>query len=229
MLHTRLDFEYTVRDSLYRVQRNRKFFRIIRKSQDESSADLFISQLNENFRPGFYYFSFQIKNPESNKAVEKIYKVSFPQPAEQRLTVSDIERAHRIMAAGEGDTESPFRKGSLLVTPYPSSAVSSLTPATFYFEVYNLLIGPGGRTDYRVEYELRTRKGKLLEKLNPFEKETTALSTEFRQTGERRDEQVYFSLDFSRVKPGDYTLEITVTDQVSGESKQAEMALKLVE
>ena len=65
--------------------------------------------------------------------------------------------------------------------------------------------------------------------MNPFGKETTALSTGFRQTGERRDEQVYFSLDFSRVKPGDYTLEITVTDQVSGESRKAEMALKLVE
>jgi hypothetical protein len=160
---------------------------------------------------------------------EKTLEVSVPECSSDRLLISDLEPSFGVSPLGRQSRSNPFAKGNLLVNPYPFEQFSVSRASTFYFEVYNLLIGPNGRTDYRVEYELCTRKGKFLEKLNPFQRETTALSTEFRQTGERRDEQVYFSLDFSRVKPGDYTLEITVTDQVSGEARKAEMALRLVE
>jgi GWxTD domain-containing protein len=229
MLFSHLDLEYTVRDSLYRIQSNRRETRTVRRSIGENPANLHISQVNESFNPGVYYYSIQIKNPSSNKAIEKMYKLSFPPDPGQHLYISDIEKALQVEPLDGAMKSSLFRKGNLLVTPYPSSAVFPKRPSTFYFEVYNLLIGPNGRTEYEVSYELRSKKSGLISKLNPFGRETTALSTGFRQTGERRDEQVYFSLDFSRVEPGDYTLEITVMDQVSGETRKAEMALKLVE
>jgi GWxTD domain-containing protein len=195
----------------------------------EPSGQVFINQTHEDLLPGVYRISVELNHVPGSRVLESTFDVTVPEISARHLMMSDVEKVQEVRPVKEEIPDPVFAKGDLLIYPAPFPVVSQGRPSTFYFEVYNLLIGPNGRTEYEVSYELRSNKSGLLSKLNPFGKETTALSTEFRQTGERRDEQVYFSLDFSRVEPGDYTLEITVTDQVSGETRKAEMALKLAE
>ena len=69
----------------------------------------------------------------------------------------------------------------------------------------------------------------MIEKLNPFFRKSEAISTKYRQKGHNSDEQVYFTLDLSRVKPGDYTLTVKVEDKVSRAKQSSSIGIMVVE
>ena len=112
--------------------------------------------------------------------------------------------------------------------PCPFLVISRKEPINLYFEIYNLTVNANGTALYNVEYKLKTNRIGFLNKINPFSRKTS-LSSSYDQEGRGQNTQEYFSLDFEKVKLGEYSLTVKVEDKITRESRTAEIQIKVVE
>ena len=146
----------------------------------------------------------------------------------ENLLLSDIQLASDIRPSPNRRVKTPFKKNDLIIIPQPFSTVLRDQPFFIYFEVNNLAFEDEGQTAYTVEYKLRAKKIGLA-KLNPFSGKKLALSSSYQRNGQKRNEQEYFSLYLKKVKPGDYTLTVRVTDELARVSRESSVILNVVE
>ena len=108
--------------------------------------------------------------------------------------------------------------------------------AFVYFEIYNLTRDEFGRTQYRVEYKLRSFKdrsaparvlhgfGRLFRVTEKDEEVVIA----YDQTGDKRDEVAYVELDLTQTKPGGQKVQVTVTDMLTHKKVSKEIGFEIV-
>jgi len=225
---TDLDIAYAIRDTAYNLLVQKNLKRTIQVPASTSAQHrVYIDQINEILSPGSYTFSLEMKNTQTGKALEKGYNIEIHESSRANLLLSDIEFAHNIQPVTGLTQNAAFVKFDLSILPYPSYSIASRTPINLYFEVYNLLLDPSGKTSYEVEYQLHSTKSGLIEKITSGQ--DVALSSSYIQEGNQRDTQEYFSLDFGKVKPGKYALIVQVTDKVARVSESSEVRLEVIE
>ena len=110
--------------------------------------------------------------------------------------------------------------------PYIGKEFHKEKPIYIYFEIYNLKKDQSGRTRYKVEYQLKTmseyQKSPLssaihfVSHLIGKERKQT-IGSSFESEGDSEFQQIYLSIDFSKVATGGTSLQITVTDLNSGQ------------
>jgi hypothetical protein len=110
--------------------------------------------------------------------------------------------------------------------PYPIATVRKSTPLTVYFEIYNLL-KIGLNKEYRIDYnvtETPTGKNLLSAITKPFRKndEVSITLSELRTVTQSTSRES-LTLDFGRLRPGAYQLEVTVSARFHPRSERCQI------
>ena len=104
------------------------------------------------------------------------------------------------------------------------TTVVSRQPIFVYFELYHLSLDANDRTKFEVEYTLTPEKnGGLLRRRN-----RNALSIRTDRSTEDPSPVEHTEIDVGKVDPGNYTLTVTITDKITGETRQRSRPLELV-
>lgn len=186
---------------------------------------LFVHGTRMEVEPGDYVLSILILDPESGKRATTSESVTLPDYSGSDLMISDILPAARITEVGPG-RRGRFIRGNLEVMPLPGRNLAKDQTLFIYFEVYNLRRDQYGATRYKVEYSvaegtdteaplLRLYQG--LKSLVGFRGKQAVLSSESELRGIRRDISTYLEIDMNEPPHGVYTLQVKITDLVSGE------------
>ena len=171
-----------------------------------------MSQLRFTLPPDFYHVAITVEEFGTGRYASFLADKTC-ESFDGRLTVSDLVFAARI---GPAETESVFNRGSLFVLPHPVRRYPVGQPVPLYFEVYNLSPGRDGQASYTVAYRLRSNTARPQGFLALF-RDATPLDVEsrFTSTCPGRDDVVHITLRTGNLWKGSYTLEVTITDEVS--------------
>ncbi len=125
------------------------------------------------------------------------------------LMLSDVQFYMPISAA-----EPRTGAADVKLIPYPIATVLKSTPLTIYFEIYNLL-KIGLNNEYRIDYnvtEVPTGKNILRAITKPFRKsDDVSITLSELRTVTLPTSRESLTLDFGRLRPGVYNLEVTVS------------------
>ena len=133
------------------------------------------------------------------------------------LMISDIQLLSEVNDPALKRTLPVFEKKGRTVSPHLFPGIKSSWPVLCYFEIYNLIGGiPSGK--YVLElYVERIRGRGLFNKLTAWmsDKEKARIGLSHTRIVGADTVQELISIDFSNLKPGEYTLEIAVKDALN--------------
>ncbi len=211
------------------IHRQQSFERILGFSDTASTlGKVNINKINENLDPGRYSITFEIKDPTTHSVFEKSTFVEIPEICQDGLLLSDIELAFKMEPLNGIPANEAFVKNDMAVMPYPSTSFSKRQSIGIYFEIYNLLLDGSGMTGYTVEYELKATKMGFLRKLFSLGRRAILSSSYDRRGGDRQARE-YFSIDFGKVKVGEYLLSVQVKDLIGNLTKRSELRVEVTE
>ena len=145
---------------------------------------------------------------------------------EERLQISDLELAWRVVAAnGTGE----FVKGELTVVPMPSRTYTKGQSVFVYYEIYNLDKDAFGQTNYKVSYAITSRdipgrKGNIAHLFRWGTGKREELAVTYEQMGASAQEEEYVELALDEQTPGRYSLKVSIDDANSGEKVEKDVA-----
>lgn len=230
-LHSTLEVSFRILDpALNPVVQDRKSIPL--RVRDRAALDTtdYVGQLTFFLQSDSYRVAVQMSNPESRKKQYFSLRIPLEPYPPGKLVMSDLQFARRILRdsiqiqhrAVNGKARG-FMKQNTFVEPYPYTLLSADQPVELYYEVYNLSLDQKGRARYRIEYRITGEKhsgglGGLLKALNPFaQRSRTSITTTYRREARGDLQREVLKLDFSDLAPGNYLLQVTITDQISGQ------------
>lgn len=189
------------------------------KPSDRKAA--VVDQLHLHVMPDSYRVALHARSLTTSHLGGYRFAEHVPDLSGPGLRMSGILPAYAIGPAREGSRPD---RGGLHVDVNPFRTFSVEQPVFVYFEVYGLTRGADDLTHYGIRYTLRQegRRG-----LFGGRREGIALTLEIEGSGSEADPVEYAEIDVSRVSPGDYQLEITVIDLLTGAATSQSRALKL--
>lgn len=142
------------------------------------------------------------------------------------IAMSDLELARTI---GNAREESAFNRGPLEVVPRPSGRYLAGQPLPVYFEVYHVGIDERGAHRYTVEYSVKSRRPRgLWSKLRFRNEESVQVRSSFEAVAPGANDAVHMSAVTKNLEPGDYILEVAVTDRASSRRVLRETTFRLL-
>ncbi|MFO7768829.1 MAG: tetratricopeptide repeat protein [bacterium] len=187
---------------------------------------LFVDGTRMSVEPGSYVLTTMLLDPETGGRAISQEEVEIPDYSGSELTISDLLTAAWIQQV-PGGTRGRFVRGDLEVLPLPGATVEKDRPLFIYYEIYNLAKDDVGATDRTVRYQvsevpenraLTARLFRGIRDLVGLGPQRAVLSSDFQTTGIRSDVESYFELDMNLAPAGTYQLQVTVTDNLTGES-----------
>ncbi len=183
---------------------------------DKEILDVMVFNLPE----GDYYMAVKVRDLKSKRTQVVRDSLRVEGYGGEGLRMSGIEIARRIAPTTE---EGKFVKHGLEVIPMPSFTFKRDQDVFLYFEVYNLTRDAQGRTHYQVDYTTRKLEGGIghlvlsgLGRLIGRRKKEDEITVSYELGGEATQEIIHTALDLRKGKKGDHTLQVTVTDLISG-------------
>jgi GWxTD domain-containing protein len=125
------------------------------------------------------------------------------------LDLSTVLLAEQILELDEPPPEGkkePFTFGKYKVLPSQDGSFGTGTSLHVYFEVYNLGLDEGGKTRVQLDYTFR-REGRLFR----------AMATTYPFPDSKQNRSIMSSIPLGDFTPANYSLTVTLTDQVTGE------------
>jgi len=177
-----------------------------------------IGQNQLEIEPGEYNFAIEfqeesVKNTGGYRQKLKVDSYPFGE-----LKMSDIVLASSIDTLIE---DSRYPQHGLRIIPNPIKIFHKEQLMHIYFEIYNLMINPEQKTDFKVEYKISTeletkplisRIFSNIGKLVGMTEGKQDITASYEYEGSNPTEEINLSIDMSATKVGVYTLTITITD-----------------
>ena len=170
--------------------------------------------------PGTYRMEVQIRDRLSGRQGRYRQEVVIDNYDRAFLQLSELQLAYSVV---ESDETGKFRKGGLRVIPIPTRTFGRDQGVFVYYEIYHLRRDEFGQTRYKVEYSIRPKgvqgrkaRGVISQLVRVLTGKKQELAVGYEQIGNSESEEVYMELDLKSTKPGQYVLEIKVTDLNSG-------------
>ncbi|MDP6042189.1 MAG: hypothetical protein QGG64_26810, partial [Candidatus Latescibacteria bacterium] len=191
------------------------------------AGTLAIDEIALQISPGRYYLGVQVNHPASNRRggyTQELVVEDYHMPG---LWVSDIELAGRVV-----EDSTAMGKGGFDVVSLPSRTYKLGKPIVIYYEVYGLRSDEFGQTDYRVDYRITAKKGKLsgvqvlraLGRLIGIE-EKAVVTISYERKGTRSDENNYLEIDPGKSKEGRYEIAVSVSDLNANQTAEKNVTL----
>lgn len=178
-------------------------------------------------RSGTYRLTVHSRSLETERLQGSVQlELTVPDLSGPGLQMSDLLPAWRMEPASGN---SRFVRNGWHLWPNPLRRFSVRHPIYLYFEIYGLTPDAQGRVRYRVEYILRPTKPrkKFLGLLGGEDRPVLRLQSIHEDT--RTDLDEHAELDASRVDPGNYVLEVHITDAHTNATARRTLALTLTE
>lgn len=170
--------------------------------------------------PGTYRMEVQVKDRLSGRQGRYRQEVVIDNYDREFLQLSELQLAYSVV---ESDEAGKFRKGGLRVIPIPTRTFGRDQGVFVYYEIYHLKKDEFGQSRYKVEYSIRPKgvqgrkaRGVISQLVRVLTGKKQELAVGYEQIGNSESEEVYMELDLKSTKPGQYILEIDVTDLNSG-------------
>ncbi|MCI0451563.1 MAG: GWxTD domain-containing protein [Candidatus Latescibacteria bacterium] len=200
---------------------------VLRDAAGDSIFDV-VMQLPSTLPPGTYELAITIEENGTGRFSSYRKHVSVDDLS-RRPAMSTVCFSSRVAPVSR---ESAFNRGALEVVPKPSARYFIATSAPVYFEVYNLAPDDGGVHRYQVSYRVKpltpAPKG-LWKKIVGGSDESTVLASSFEAAAPGPQDVVYVFLKTDELWPGDYELDVSVTDGVSKRETSRTARFRLVE
>jgi len=156
--------------------------------------------------PGYYRFGIETIDIGSGR--RGVFRTSRRLTCGPGLSLSDIQFARKI---GTGDLNSRYRKGTLIVVPYPLHLYRKRFPIAFYFEIYGLALDDDGMGIYEIEYEVEPKE---MKRWGPIYRDMgTVISSRFNATGFGAIQRERLEIDSDELWKGAFRLRVRVMDR----------------
>ncbi len=168
--------------------------------------------------PGVYRLEVKVRDRLSGRLGLYRQQVVVEDYHKDRLRVSDIQLANRVVESDEGGQ---FSKRGLNVIPMPSRTYHSDQNIFVFYEIYNLKKDEFGQTNYRVQYTMGPKTGGVLAKLVHTltgKKRKAGVAIGYDQLGFGESEVAFTELDLGEARSGRHYIKVEVTDLVNGNS-----------
>jgi GWxTD domain-containing protein len=172
--------------------------------------------------PGKYELQIQVKDMVSGRTGLYKQSIEVSDYTPDHLHMSDIQLASGFQDQGQDK----FHKGDIWIIPMPTRTYGERQKVYAYFEIYNLNKNSFGQTTYKTQYNVRSS---LLPSIGVFGAVSSGFKAIFRNrkpsfsietehTGSNTEmEAEYVEIDLEKARPGVNSLEIKITDQVTGQ------------
>ncbi len=172
--------------------------------------------------PGYYRFG--LETIDINSGSRGVFRTTRRLTCGEELSLSDIQFARRI---SEGDQNSRYRKGSLIVIPYPLHLYKTSFPIAFYFEIYGLDADKEGLGLYEIEYEVAPTEKK---RWGPIYRDMgTVISSKFNASGFGSTQCERLEIDSRDLWEGSYRLRVRVMDRRTRKSVETVTSFSILE
>lgn len=194
----------------------------------EAEADtvaLVVAQLSFTLPPDFYHAALTVEEFGTGR-FQSIRSDVTCRDFEGRLTISDVVFAGRIAPARSA---SPFNRGALYVRPHPLRRYRQGEAVPVYFEVYNLQLDRDGQASYTVSYRLTARSPRPAGFFGRSGDDAPLdVASQFSSRSAGPYDVVDITLRSGNLWPGEYVLEVEITDDVSNAqtSREATFAIE---
>ena len=193
-------------------------------------ANLWVDSEMISIDPGSVDVSVEFETASGETVGAQRRSVTAPDFSGPQLAVSDVMLAYRVEESEDGRplTGADVVRHGLSILPAPWSVFGRTRPIYLYFEVYNLVRGATGFSEYEVEAALVPREngsgvGRLIRGI--FGSGPKGVSVGLPIKVDATDDGQYLILDAANQEPGLYTLKLTVKDRITG--REAERSLDL--
>ena len=127
----------------------------------------------------------------------------------------------------EGDENSRYRKGNLIVIPYPLHLYKKSFPVAFYFEIYGIDLDKVGLRVLRVEYSVTPTEKK---RWGPIYRDMgTVISSKFNASGFGSTQCERLEIDSRDLWEGSYRLRVRVMDRRTRKSVETVTSFSILE
>jgi hypothetical protein len=224
MLEGEVQLRVLVRDlDMNEVAAEEKIVRISLPDREDVKMPVFLpGQVLLTLEPGYYRFG--IETIDINSGSRGVFRTNRRLTCDPGLSLSDIQFARNIY---EGDENSTYRKGALIVIPYPLHLYRKSFPISFYFEIYGLDTDREDFGFYSVEYSVTPTEKKrwglvLVDK-------DTGISTGFKASGFGSYHPMRLEINTDNLWTGRFVLRVKVTDRRTRKSKERTVSFAIVD
>ncbi len=187
-------------------------------------------QLNFDVVEGPYRLAIRFRDDTSGAEGTYITDVEVPRLDGQRLALSDIEMATKIVYA-DASWHERFVKNDRLIVPNPIGVYRRNNTLTSYFEIYGLQLNDERICRYKVSWSIVPRTLSREEGWLPRQGEVTRpfVSASFEGEGGTRERVEELRIDIANLSEDTYDLVLSVRDLVSGEEATTRTAFSILE
>jgi len=172
--------------------------------------------------PGYYRFGLETIDKISGS--RGVFRTNRRLTCGEGLSLSDIQFARTIST---GDQNSRFRKGNLIVVPYPLHLYKKSFPIAYYFEIYGLDTDREDFGFYSVEYSVtpteKKRWGPVLVDQH------TGINTGFNASGFGSQQPMRLEINTDNLWSGRFVLRVKVTDRRTRNSTEKTASFAIVD
>jgi len=214
---------------------------LLRPDPDKAGkGSLVIDRQVVSLPPGQYYYTVSVEDLNSGHL--GIYRdtVEVTPYEHGRFNVSQIVLTTNITQVEKGQKPGKFARGRLNVMALPSRTFRRDQKVFIYCEIYYLNKDNQGKKRYNIDFSIKADKldkglaskiftpfGKLLGKKEDISSITLTFDKE-QENPDRAVQQEYISIDIIESPPGKYDLNITVTDNATGEKVTRDASFSIV-
>lgn len=189
----------------------------MRQSGPLASNQLVADEVALELAPGDYRLALQVRDPRSGSVGVFTTTSTVREFTRDHLEISDLQLASTVQAGQAGNR---FSKGDVLVVPHPGGFYPRGGSVSLYFEAYGLTIPSSGLAEFTLTYTVTPRTADRAH-VRP------SISISNDGTSRTPDVQKYFSFNTTSMEPGDYDVEVRVTDRLTNASASQSAQLRI--
>jgi len=207
MLEAQVELRVKVWDMEYNeITEKEEMVKISVPNRRNAKVPAYLSgQVLLSLAPGYYRFG--LETIDINSGNRGVFKSSRKLNCCTDLSLSDIQFARVIH---EGDEDSSYRKGALIVIPYPLRLYLKPVPVSFYFEIYGLDTDKEDYGFYEVEYSVAPMERKRWGLV--YVDRETGISANFKASGLGSQQPMRLEINTDNLWSDRFVLRVKVTD-----------------
>ncbi|NOZ62890.1 MAG: GWxTD domain-containing protein [Calditrichaeota bacterium] len=212
-------------DKFQKIIDKTETLKLVANSKQQIQKRIYLNQHTEELMPGNYYVILRLDNIGGNRLAILRSHLTVPDFSGDSLMLSQIQFSSLIREGMKNFRN--LKPNNIQVVPYLGNQFHKDKPIYIYFEIYNLKKDETGRTRFKVDYKIKSMteySESVLASAIQFvshligKKKKETVGSSFENEGQDEFQQIYLSIDFSKVATGATSLQIEVTDLNSGQN-----------